>query len=171
MDEQLGVNDRLEKVAGKNLSEPLLLRGEFEILHIRDGHVIARREVKNLVVSAGKGQAAGLLNGAVTTPMKYIAIGTGTIAPAAGDTALGAEMATGGGARALATTLDRVTTTVTNDTARAIVTFAFTASFAVTEAGLFDAAAAGNMLSRQTFAAVNVVSGDSLQVTWKIQVS
>ncbi len=169
--ESFEVSDRIEKSMGKHLEDGLHLRGEFEVLHLRNGQVIDRRDVKNLVVSAGKALAAGLLNGVLTTPAKYIAIGTGTVAPAAGDTALGAEITTGGGARALATTLDRVTTTVTNDTARAIVTFAFTASFAVTEAGLFDAAAAGNMLSRQTFAAVNVVSGDSLQVTWKIQVS
>ncbi len=171
MDEQVGVNDRLDKSVGKQFREALRLRGEFEILHLRNGQVIDRREVKNLVVSAGKALAAGLINGALTTPAKYIAIGTGTVAPAAGDTALGTEITTGGGARAVATTLDRVTTTVTNDTARAILTFSFTASFAVTEAGLLDAASAGNLLCRQTFAAVNVVSGDSLQITWKVQVS
>lgn len=171
MDESLGVSDKVVKDVGKHLLEGLHLRGAFEVLHLRGGNVIDRREVKNLVVSAGKALAAGLLNSALATPAKYIAIGTGTTAAAAGDTALQTEITTGGGARALATTLDRVTTTVTNDTARAILTFSFTSSFAVTEAGLLDATSGGNLLCRQVFSAVNVVNGDSLQITWKIQVS
>ena len=43
------------------------------------------------------------------------------------------------------------------------------ASHAVTEAGAFNDASAGDMLCRQTFAAVNLVSADKLEVTYKIQ--
>ncbi len=125
--------------------------------------------IENLVVDAGKAAVAGLINGVITNFFEHIAIGTGAVAPAAGDTALGAEITTGGGARAAGTT-SRVTTDVTNDTAQIVLTFSFTASFAVTESGVFDSAAAGTMLARQTFSAINVVSGDSLQITWKIDV-
>jgi hypothetical protein len=168
--ETLGVSDRLERAVGKNLLEGLRLTGEFEVVHRRGGEVIDRRVIKNLVVNAGKAAAAGLLNGVITNFFEHIAIGTGAVAPAAGDTALGAEITTGGGARAPGTA-SRVTTTVANDTAQIVLTFNFTASFAVTESGVFDSISAGTMLCRQTFAAVNVVNGDSLQVTWKIQVS
>jgi len=128
-------------------------------------------ELKNLVVNAGKAGVASRINGAGgEAAFTYIAIGTGTTAPAAGDTALQTEISTGGGARAAATAT-RVTTSVTNDTAQLQVTFNFTASFAVTESGVFNAASAGTMLARQTFTAINVANGDSLQVTWKFQVS
>lgn len=125
--------------------------------------------VSNLVVDAGKAGVAGLINGVITNFFEYIAIGTGAVAPAAGDTALGAEITTGGGARAVGTT-SRVTTDVTNDTAQIVLTFNFTASFAVTESGVLDSASAGTLLARQTFTAINVVNGDSLQVTWKFDV-
>jgi len=170
MEEAVGLSDQCTKEVGKNMAEQVKLSGEFELRHLRDGQVIDRRIIKNLVVNAGKAAAAGLLNGVIANFFEHIAIGTGTVAPAAGDTALGAEITTGGGARAPGTT-SRVTTTVTNDTAQIVLTFNFTASFAVTESGVFDSISAGTMLCRQTFAAVNVVNGDSLQVTWKIQVS
>ncbi|MBI4160056.1 hypothetical protein HY504_02725 [Candidatus Wolfebacteria bacterium] len=133
------------------------------------GNFAERMVISNLVVDAGKAAVAGLINGVITNFFEYIAIGTGTVAPAAGDTALGAEITTGGGARAAGTT-SRVTTDVTNDTAQVVLTFNFTASFAVTESGVLDSAAAGILLARQTFSAINVVSGDSLQVTWKLDV-
>lgn len=170
IDEGIGVEDRMEKRVGKNLVDGLQLSGNgvFEIEHIRAGQIIDRRKVWNLITDAGKAGVAGLINGVITDFFDYIAIGTGTTAAAAGDTTLQTEITTGGGARALAT-LTRVTTTVTNDTAQFVLTFAFTATFAVTEAGVLSASAAGTLLCRQVFSAVNVVSGDSLQVTYKVK--
>ena len=127
---------------------------------------------KNLVVDAGKAGAASRLNGSGGEAVfDRIGAGTGATAPAAGDTALGAEKDEAGGATTThkAATVSRVTTTVTNDTAQDVVTFNYTASVAVTESGVFNAATAGTMLCRQTFTAVNVVNGDSLQFTWKIK--
>ena len=127
--------------------------------------------IHNLVVDAGKAGVASRINGSGgEAAFTYIAIGTGTTAAAAGDTALQTEITTGGGARANATA-SRVTTAVTNDTAQLQYTFNFTASFAVTESGGLNAASAGTLLARQVFSAINVANGDSLQVTWKFQVS
>lgn len=127
-------------------------------------------DIHNLVTNAGMAGVASRINGAGgEAAFTYIAIGTGTTAPAAGDTALEIEITTGGGARAAATA-SRVTTDVTNDTAQLQYTFNFTASFAVTESGALNAAAAGVLLARQTFSAINVANGDSLQVTWKFDV-
>lgn len=123
----------------------------------------------NLIVNAGHASAAGQLNGVTTSPQTAIAIGTGTTAAAATDTALQTEITTNGGARGAATT-SRVTTSVTNDTAQWVKTFNFTGSFAVTEEGILDNnASGGNLLAHQVFSAVNVVSGDSLQITHKVQ--
>jgi hypothetical protein len=127
---------------------------------------------KNLVVDAGKAGAASRINGSGGEAVfDRIGAGTGATAPAAGDTALGAEKDEAGGATTThkSATVSRVTTTVTNDTAQDVVTFNYTASVAVTESGVFNAATAGTMLCRQTFTAVNVVNGDSLQFTWKIK--
>ena len=144
----------------------LVLRGIILIEHYgKDGKLKDRRVLKNVITNVGKAQVAGLINGVVTTPFKYIAVGTGTTAASASDTALGSEVAR------VAATVGRTTTTVTNDTATFDATFSFTASYAITEAGIFDASAGGNMLSRVTFAAINVASGDSLKISWKIQVA
>lgn len=127
-------------------------------------------KVANLVTNTGRAGVASRINGAGSeAAFTYIAIGTGTTAAAVGDTTLQTEITTGGGARAAATA-SRVTTDTTNDTARLVLTYTFTSTFAVTEAGALNAASAGTLLNRQVFSAVNVVSGDSLQVTIDIDV-
>ena len=149
--------------------ERMKLSGRIEIEHYRGGSLFEKRQINNLVVDAGKAALAGLLNGVVTNFFEYIAIGTGTNAAAAGDTTLQTEITTNGGARAAGTT-SRVTTDVTNDTAQVEVTFNFTGSFAVTEAGLLDSSSAGILFARQVFSAINVANGDSLLIRWKIDI-
>lgn len=148
------------------------LSGRFHVVHRRNGVVIDEREFPNLIVNAGLAAAAGLLIATGhTNAFDYLAIGTGTTAAAAAQTALVTEISTGGGSRALAT-LSRVTTTATNDSARLVKTFTFTSSFAVTEAGVFDTAVTGGtMLCRQTFTAINVVNTDTLALTYTIAVA
>jgi len=141
-------------------------RGEIRILR-RDseGHLTGIWRFKNLIVTVGKALQANRLIGVASAAVGWIALGTGVVAPAAGNTLLGTETHRGA---AVAT---RITTTVANDTAQFAATFVFAAGFAITEAGLFNAAGAGagDLLSRQTFAAINVVNLDALEVTWKIQ--
>lgn len=127
-------------------------------------------QISNLVTNAGMAGVASRVNGSgAEAAFTYIAIGTGTNAAAAGDTALQTEITTNGGQRASAT-VSRTTTDVTNDTATLVNTFTFTGSFAVTESGVFNAASTGTMLARQVFSAINVVSGDSLQITWNFDI-
>jgi hypothetical protein len=134
------------------------------------GSFVDKLTVSNLVTNAGFAGVASRLNGAGSEAVfNYIGIGTGTTAAAVTDTGLEAEIATGGGQRALATA-SRVTTDVTNDTAQNVVTFNFSSSFAITESGVFNAASAGTLLARQVFSAINVSNGDSLQVTWKFDI-
>lgn len=123
----------------------------------------------NLVTTRGKRAAVEQINGVSTAPMTAIAIGTGATAAAAGDTALQTEATTNGAARGAATTSNQTTTT-TGDTARWVKTFSLTGTFAITEEGIFDNnTSGGNMLARQVFSAVNVVNGDSLQITHNVQ--
>jgi hypothetical protein len=125
----------------------------------------------NLVTSAGKAGAASRINGAGgEAAFTYIAVGTGTNAAAAGDTALQTELAASGLSRVNATA-SRVTTSVTNDTAQLQTTFTVTGTQAITESGILNNSSGGTLLARQVFSGINVVNGDSLQITWKVQAS
>ncbi len=147
------------------------LVGNLEIRHLdKNGKLISLQEHQNIVVNVGKAGTASRINGdGAEAVFTHIAIGTGTTGEAASQTALVTEISTGGGQRAVAS-VSRITTTTTNDTARWIITYSFTSSFAVTESGIFNAASSGTMLARKVFAAINVVNGDSIQITWRVQV-
>ncbi|MDE2439139.1 MAG: hypothetical protein KGN01_07170 [Patescibacteria group bacterium] len=131
----------------------------------------------NGITNAGRADISGLLNGnGSISVFSSIGQGTGTTAFAATQTALVSGVTAGGtadaGVHALASasvTKTRVTTTVTNDTAQWQGTVNETATIAITESGVFNADTNGDMLCRQTFSAINVVNGDSLQFTWKVQ--
>lgn len=117
-----------------------------------------------IVTDAGMAIITNRLKGSGDEP-KYVAWGTGTTSPVAGDTALetaAAESRTDG-------TSSRVTTNVTNDTYQVAGTIACTGTAkAITEVGLFDASTSGNMLLRGTFSAINVNVGDSVAFTIKV---
>lgn len=121
------------------------------------------------IANTGKAAVAGLiLNDVSVEDFDWLAIGTGVTAFNATQTALIAET------HRVAGVGTRVQTTVANDTAQLVVTFSgFTGEEAVTEIGEFNAAAAGDMLMRQTFSALNVDwdEGDSIVMTVKVQVS
>ena len=137
------------------------------------GHWTDKMVLSNLVVNAGMAGVASRINGSGgEAAFTYIGVGIGTTGAAATDTALETERDESGASNTnhKSATASRVTTDVTNDTAQLVVTFNFTATLAITESGVFNASPAGTMLARQVFSAVNVVSGDSLQVTWKFDV-
>lgn len=144
------------------IQETVKATGNLQIkLYGPDGKLKHEQNVKNLVVTTGKGFIAGRMVGTPTV-MSHMAIGSGTVDPAAGDTALGNE-------------LGRVTLT-SSAAVGAVVTYI--ASFgagvgtgAVTEAGIFNAGTAGTMLCRTEFAVVNKGADDSLSITWTVTVS
>jgi len=135
------------------------------------GHWAFSFRYQNLVTSAGKAGVASRINGAGSeAAFTYLAVGTGTTAAAAGNTALETEITDSGLSRANSTA-SRVTTTVTNDTAQLVNTFSVSGTKAVTEAGILNASSSGVLLARQVFSAINVISGDSLQLTYKVAVA
>lgn len=129
------------------------------------------RVIANLITNAGFAGVASRINGSgAEAAFTYIATGTGTTAAAAGNTTLETELAASGLTRASATA-SRVTTTQTNDTAQLSYSFSVSGTVAVTESGVLNASSNGVLLCRQVFSAINVISGDTLTITWKVKAS
>lgn len=119
-------------------------------------------------VNGGPGIVTNRMIAAGTAP-KNIGWGIGTTASAVTQTALVTESApTTAGGRTVGTEA-RTTITQTNDNYQVTGTVTAGSSLAITEAGLFDNVTAGNMLIRADFAAVNVVSGDSIAFTFGLK--
>jgi len=136
------------------------------------GRFSTKLVISNLITTVGVAGIAARINGSGTpAAFTYIALGVGTAAAADADTQLASEITTSGGGRASAS-VSVVTTDTAGDTAQLQNTFNFTdgGTFAITESGVLNAASTGTLLARQVFSAINVASGDSLQVTWKFDV-
>ncbi len=118
---------------------------------------------KNLVVTTGKNWIAGRMDGSVSpTVMSHMAIGTGSTAEAIGDTTLQTENA-------------RVALTDTVNTTNSVL---YTATFGpgvgtgiLREAGILNAASAGTLLNRVTFGAQTKNAGDTLTVSWTVNIT
>ena len=100
---------------------------------------------------------------------RFHGCGTGVAAEAVGDTALGTESTTAlnpDSTRAVGTQVGS-----TSKTYSSVGTLTFDASAAITEHGLFSAATTGTLMDRTVFAAINVVSGDSIQFTYTLTIA
>lgn len=134
------------------------------------GQYVTTKKVSNLITTAGKAAIADIISDqGSTAPFTYVAVGTGTTAANVADTTLETELASAGLSRAVGTA-SQVTTDTTDDTAQVVKAFTVTGTAAVTEAGLLNAASSGTLLARQVFSAINVVNGDSLTITWQIDI-
>jgi len=148
--------------------EGIGMRGKFHFkLKASDGRVKDIREVANTITLSGLGNVSGLILTDITasyTAFDAIAIGLGNAAATNTQTALSTEYAK------VACVGTQVQVTSTRDTAQLVGSFAFTGAAAVVEAGVFSVttSATGVMLARQTFAALNATSGDTLAVTYKV---
>lgn len=142
------------------LVEGLKIKGKVDIvLRGPDGKVKEERHVSNLIVTVGKNHVADQMSDQGEGQMSHMAIGTGNTAPAAGDTTLDTE-------------LDRnaltSVTQATNDVVYIGDWAAGDGTGALEEAGIFNAGAAGVMLSRVVFGVVNKGAADTLKITWTI---
>jgi len=113
---------------------------------------------------AGKAICSNLVSGIGGTVPRYVAIGTGAGPADSTATALTTEVETRNSG-----TVTRVTTTVTNDTLQVVGTITMTAGRALTEVGLFDASSAGNALILSGISTINLLTGDSIQLTFKLK--
>jgi len=145
-----------------NTNEKIVATGTLKIVVTApDGSVKQEQEVTNLVVTAGLGFIASRMTGTAANVMSHMAIGTGSTAAAAGNTALGTESA-------------RVALTSTTVTGPAV---AYVASFpagtpatltGIQEAGIFNASSSGTMLCRTVFSVVNKDVNDTMSITWTV---
>ncbi len=140
------------------IKDGLALKGKLSIT--LNGETV--QEVDNLVVTAGKGYVASRMKDTSATAMSHMAIGTGSSAAAAGNTALGNQAAR----------VSLTSTTVSGADVVYAATFgAGTGTAAITEAGIFNASSSGTMLCRTVFSVVNKGAADSMTITWTVTVS
>ena len=132
------------------------------IVRDEDGKVKQEFTVPNLVVDSGLDFIASRMKDTAAAAMSHMAVGTGSVAAAAGDTTLGAEAAR----------VALTTTTVTDNAIAYVATFAAgTGTGALTEAGILNANSAGDLLCRTVFSVINKGASDSMTVTWTVTIS
>lgn len=148
------------------LEDIITLKGKLIVtLFDEYGKLKERHIFPNLTVTAGKTYTATWLSAAsqATKFMEYLAVGTGTTAAAAGDTALQTEIGT------------RVAATVTNPSAgvtqRSGTFAAGNGTGAITEYGVLSALTGGTLWIRQVQSVVNKAAGDSMVVTHQMTIS
>lgn len=146
-----------------SVQDSLKVKGRVGIvLKDKDGQIKETREVNNLVVTTGLAYIASRMADNGDGAMSHMALGAGTAAPVAGDTALGSQLEA---RKAVSVSHSGGTVTYT-------ATFGANESEgAVTEAGIFDAATGGTMLCRVKFDVVNKGQEDSMSISWSISVS
>lgn len=137
------------------------LRMTGALLVEKNGEVV--REIRNLVVTAGKNLVAARLAGG-GSDVTHMAVGSSTDAAADGQTALINEVDRN--------TLSVSGGTVTNNTVEFVSTWlGGDGTGALSEAGLFTDATAGTMLARTVFAVVNKGVSDTITITWTVTIS
>jgi len=148
------------------MQESLSLVGSVSItLTDKDGNIKDQRTFPNLIVTAGKSYITSRMASNATSVVGWIAIGTSATAADAAQTTL------------IGTELFRSATTVSGGTpSTSTVLYETTygpgqGTGTIQEAGLFNAASAGTMLARTTFAAIIKGASDSLNVSWTVTVS
>lgn len=113
-----------------------------------------------------------LLAGLAQPLPTYIGWGTGAGVAAQADTALFTEDAGGAPAYARAAgAATQQTTTTANDTYQVTATLTANSAKTITNAGVFDAAAGGNLFHHADFAGLTFAAGDSLTLTFRMSYS
>lgn len=144
------------------LNEKLNIKGDVVlVLTDENGNLKQRQEISNLVVTSGLDYISDKMVSTAST-VSHMAIGTGTTAPSASQTALVNE-------------IDRNAFTIATSS-NGVCTFnaqwaAGDGTGAITEAGIFAGSQAGTMLCRTKFDTVNKAAGDSLAITWVVTIS
>ena len=145
-----------------NTQDTFALKGKLTIS--LNGKIV--QETENLVVTAGKEWVASRMQGVTDGVMTHMGVGTGTTAAVIANTAL--ETQHGDGRQTLTTSGGAV--------AGAVITFHRTFSAgdqtgAITEAGIFNHASAGDMLARTVFGVVNKGALDTMTISWAVTIS
>lgn len=143
------------------LKDNLKLRGDLNIVVTdKHGNVKEDRKETNLIVDSGLAFICSRMIDADDGVMSHMAVGSDNTAPTGTNTTLGSAL----GSREA---LDSATHL--GDTVTYVSSFeAGEGTGAITEAGIFNAAAGGTMLCRTTFPVVNKGAEDIMSITWTI---
>lgn len=143
------------------------------ILQVFDSNGELKNKVENhnLVVDVGldeMAQGTFGVGGSGSTNFQWIEIGTGTTAPVAGNTAIETTAC----ARIQDASPD-VNSAVSGETSVSVISSfdGGTCAGAITEAGIFNAVTANQMLARSTFGSVTIGAGDTLNVNYTITIT
>lgn len=149
------------------MKSQLLIKGRLHLV-IRDARGRLKEELTtpNLVVNTGLYHIADQLSDRGEAVMSHMAIGTGTASPAAGDTALGTELD-----RNALTSKTQGSGGYANKVTYVADWAAGDGTGAITEAGIFNGASAGQMLCRATFPVKNKGDSDTMTLTWELTIS
>jgi hypothetical protein len=163
-DDAAAVSDRLSARMTRALDneDTAVMKGHLRV-EVRgpDGELKGVREVDNLIVTSGRDAIIERLDSTPTTVQPtHMAVGTGAVAPVAGNTTLGAELDRN--ALTSSTAAGGVLTMVANWAAGDAT------NAAITEAGTFNAGTGGTMYTRATFAPIPKGANDTLQLTWTL---
>lgn len=142
----------------ESIEDFITMHGHVKLeLFDEDGNLKEVREVDNLILTAGRNMIADRLLASPSLGVPtHMGVGTSGTAPAAGDTTITGET------RVALTSKTRNTN---------VVTFvgdwgAGSATGALQETGLWDAASSGNLVGRATYSTINKGASDTLKVTW-----
>lgn len=149
----------------EKINEFAHLKGSLTIIHRKaDGSVETRRK-DNLILNGGFDFVADAIGKATSRPnvMSHIAVGTGTTAVAATQTALVTELARKAAnyQHTAGTKIFTLTTTFNPGEATG----------AITEAGVCNASSGGTFIDRVTFAVVNKAADDTVTMNFQFTLS
>lgn len=148
------------------MNEKIKASGKVEIELVKADGSVERDVIDNLIVTVGRAHIADQLADKGEAVMSHMAIGTGTNTQVIGDTALQTELHRKAftskvqGAGADANKIIYITNWAAGE-----------GTGAITEAGIFNAASAGVLLARTTFAVKNKGVSDSLSIQWTVSVT
>ena len=145
----------------------VLARARGDIEHRRDGKLLWKGHGYNLITNAGRDflhQQGYKDTGLGTVGLCYIALSNDTVGETASSTTLSTEIAANGLTRAIGTyahTAGTNTTTISK-------TFTASGTQSAQKAALFTASSSGTMNHVLSFTQRNLISGDTLAITFTI---
>ena len=145
------------------LQDNLKLTGKLHIKVFDEcGKLKDERLIDNLVVTTGKVFICSRMAGTSTAVMSHMAVGSGTNAAVAGDTALQTEI----------TRVALTSTTPNTNTITYVGDYpAGTGTGTITEAGILNNSSGGTLLARTVFTAISKGAADIMSISWTITAS
>lgn len=147
---------------GQAENSGILLQGNLKLRHYRDDLLLTEKDLgSGLVTNAAVNLWAADWNNASATVKlaNFHDSGTGGTAPTISDTIMQNQT---GAARVVGTQSN------TNNIYQTVGTLIYGGSFAISEWGLFTAISGPTLFDHRTFAAINCVTGDTIQFTYQL---